>query len=127
MPADKIAVSPLRPLLSSIMLAWILGLIVNAAPHGELLAADLPQVSSHEIFDSLISREKLGSTGLGKGVAIPHGRITGLQQPVCAFIRLEDAIEFDATDGQPGLFSESAPGTWHRTCGADAAQRVWDR
>ena len=67
----------------------------------ELLAADLPQVSSHEIFDSLISREKLGSTGLGKGVASPHGRITGRQQPVCAFIRLEDAIEFDATDGQP--------------------------
>ena len=48
-----------------------------------------------------MSREKLGSTGLGRGVAIPHGRIAALEQPVCAFIRLEDAVEFDATDGQP--------------------------
>lgn len=67
----------------------------------ELLATDLSHISAHEIFDSLINREKLGSTGLGRGVAIPHGRIAALEQPVCAFIRLEDAVEFDATDGQP--------------------------
>jgi PTS system nitrogen regulatory IIA component len=67
----------------------------------ELLAVDLPHISAHEIFDSLINREKLGSTGLGKGVAIPHGRIDALEQPVCAFIRLEAPVEFDATDGQP--------------------------
>ena len=41
----------------------------------ELLAVNLNHISTHEIFDSLINREKLGSTGLGKGVAIPHGRI----------------------------------------------------
>ena len=67
----------------------------------ELLATGLSHISAHEIFDSLINREKLGSTGLGRGVAIPHGRIAALAQPVCAFIRLEDAVEFDATDGQP--------------------------
>ena len=67
----------------------------------ELLAVDLTHISAHEIFDSLINREKLGSTGLGKGVAIPHGRIHALEQPVCAFIRLEAPVEFDATDGQP--------------------------
>lgn len=67
----------------------------------ELLAIDLPQISAHEIFDSLINREKLGSTGLGKGVAIPHGRIASLENPVCAFIRLDEAVEFDATDGKP--------------------------
>ena len=67
----------------------------------ELLATDLSHISAHEIFDNLINREKLGSTGLGRGVAIPHGRIAALEQPVCAFIRLEDAVEFDATDGQP--------------------------
>ena len=67
----------------------------------ELLAVDLPQISAHEIFDSLINREKLGSTGLGKGVAIPHGRIASLENPVCAFIRLDEAVEFDATDGKP--------------------------
>lgn len=67
----------------------------------ELLAVDLPQISAHEIFDSLINREKLGSTGLGKGVAIPHGRLASLEKPVCAFIRLDEAVEFDATDGKP--------------------------
>ena len=67
----------------------------------EELARNSDEFTKREIFESLCARERLGSTGLGKGVAIPHGRITGLLQPVCAFIRLEDAIEFDATDGQP--------------------------
>ena len=67
----------------------------------ELLARKAPQLSKNEIFDSLISREKLGSTGLGKGVAIPHGRLSGLERPVCAFIKLDQPIEFDALDGQP--------------------------
>jgi PTS system nitrogen regulatory IIA component len=67
----------------------------------ELLARKLPQLSKNEIFNSLISREKLGSTGLGRGVAIPHGRLGALERPVCAFIKLDQAIEFDALDGQP--------------------------
>jgi PTS system nitrogen regulatory IIA component len=67
----------------------------------ELLAKNAPQLSRNEIFDSLISREKLGSTGLGKGVAIPHGRLSALKRPVCAFIKLDQPIEFDALDGQP--------------------------
>ena len=67
----------------------------------ELLARKQPQLSKNEIFNSLISREKLGTTGLGRGVAIPHGRLGGLRRPVCAFIRIEQPIEFDALDGQP--------------------------
>jgi PTS system nitrogen regulatory IIA component len=67
----------------------------------ELLARKLPQLSRNEVFNSLLSREKLGSTGLGRGVAIPHGRLGGLQRPVCAFVKLEQPIEFDALDGQP--------------------------
>lgn len=67
----------------------------------DLLAVNLPQLSAQEIFESLINREKLGSTGLGKGVAIPHGRMHGLEKPVCAFIRLEQAIDYDAADNQP--------------------------
>jgi PTS system nitrogen regulatory IIA component len=67
----------------------------------ELLARKVPQLGKNEIFNSLISREKLGTTGLGRGVAIPHGRLGGLQRPVCAFIKLEQPIEFDALDGQP--------------------------
>ena len=67
----------------------------------ELLARNVPQLSRNEIFDSLISREKLGSTGLGRGVAIPHGRLSALERPLCAFIRLDNPVEFDAADGQP--------------------------
>ena len=66
-----------------------------------LLAKDTPQLSRNEIFDSLISREKLGSTGLGRGIAIPHGRLSALERPLCAFIKLDQPIEFDAVDGQP--------------------------
>ena len=54
-----------------------------------------------KVFDSLFARERLGSTGLGQQVAIPHGRIKGLRDPVGAFIRLADPIPFDAPDGRP--------------------------
>src|SRR5215475_14502007 len=53
------------------------------------------------VFDSLFARERLGSTGLGQGVAIPHGRIKGLKEAVGAFVRLKQPIPFDAPDGQP--------------------------
>jgi len=52
------------------------------------------------VFDSLFARERLGSTGLGQGVAIPHGRIKGLKDPVGAFLRLKTAVAFDAPDGR---------------------------
>lgn len=53
------------------------------------------------IFDSLFAREKLGSTGLGQGVAIPHGRIKGLKQAAGAFLRLAAPVPFDSPDGRP--------------------------
>ncbi|GLR14059.1 PTS sugar transporter subunit IIA [Chitinimonas viridis] len=53
------------------------------------------------IFDALFAREKLGSTGLGQGVAIPHGRIKGLKEAVGVFVRLKQAIPFEAPDGKP--------------------------
>jgi PTS system nitrogen regulatory IIA component len=53
------------------------------------------------VFDSLFARERLGSTGLGEGVAIPHGRIKGLKEPQAAVVRLESALPFDAPDGEP--------------------------
>ena len=67
----------------------------------ELLASSSPDLSQNEIFDALLNREKLGSTGLGNGVAIPHGRMATLKQPVCAFIKLATPVDFDAADGQP--------------------------
>ncbi|HEX2199391.1 MAG TPA: PTS IIA-like nitrogen regulatory protein PtsN [Burkholderiales bacterium] len=51
------------------------------------------------VFDSLFARERLGSTGLGQGVAIPHGRIKGLKEALGAFIRLAQPVPFDAPDG----------------------------
>lgn len=53
------------------------------------------------VFDSLFSRERLGSTGLGQGVAVPHGRIKGLTEAVAAFVRLASPIGFESPDGKP--------------------------
>jgi nitrogen PTS system EIIA component len=59
------------------------------------------QLARSQVFDSLFAREKLGSTGLGHGVAIPHGRIKGLRDAVGAFVKMQNPIAFDAPDGQP--------------------------
>lgn len=53
------------------------------------------------VFDNLFARERLGSTGLGHGVAVPHGRVKGLKSPLAAFVRLEEAIPFESPDGLP--------------------------
>jgi PTS system nitrogen regulatory IIA component len=58
-------------------------------------------VARSSVFDSLFARERLGSTGLGQGVAIPHGRIKGLKEAVGAFVRLSNGVAFDAPDGKP--------------------------
>ncbi|HRQ59613.1 MAG TPA: PTS IIA-like nitrogen regulatory protein PtsN [Azoarcus taiwanensis] len=58
-------------------------------------------ISRSEVFDSLFARERLGSTGLGQGIAIPHGRIKGLQEAAGAFFRLATPVQFDAPDGRP--------------------------
>ena len=58
-------------------------------------------IARSQVFDSLFAREKLGSTGLGQGVAIPHGRIKGLKEAVGALVRLAQPVPFDAPDGAP--------------------------
>ncbi len=58
-------------------------------------------LKSDQIVDSLVAREKLGSTGLGQGIAIPHGRIKGLGEAQGGFARLKAPIAFDAPDGKP--------------------------
>jgi PTS system nitrogen regulatory IIA component len=67
----------------------------------QLLTRNVPRISTNEVFDSLIGRERLGSTGLGHGVAIPHGRIQRLQEPVGAFMSLNNGVDFDAIDRLP--------------------------
>lgn len=58
-------------------------------------------ISRVAVFDSLFARERLGSTGLGQGIAIPHGRIKGLKEALGAFVRLAQPVPFDAPDGKP--------------------------
>jgi PTS system nitrogen regulatory IIA component len=53
------------------------------------------------VYDALFAREKLGSTGLGQGIAIPHGRIKGLKEARGAFLRLATPVQFDSPDGKP--------------------------
>jgi PTS system nitrogen regulatory IIA component len=66
-----------------------------------LVARDLPDLDTQDIFESLIAREKLGSTGFGNGIAIPHCRLAGCKAPICAVLRLDAAVDFDAIDGAP--------------------------
>ena len=70
------------------------------------LLQQLAQFASHrlgldggEILSSISERERLGSTGFGQGVAIPHGKIEGLNRIYCLFVRLSDAVEYKAIDG----------------------------
>jgi PTS system nitrogen regulatory IIA component len=64
-------------------------------------AAGLTGLDAHDIFEALLQREGLGSTGVGRGIAIPHGRLPGLRKIVSVFARLEEPIEFEALDGEP--------------------------
>lgn len=67
----------------------------------KLLASTDASLSYIDIFNCLIKREKLGSTGLGKGIAIPHGRLKNGGETVAAFIKLRHSIDYDAVDEAP--------------------------
>ncbi len=67
----------------------------------ELAAQQLPELSAKEIFDSLLAREKLGSTGIGNGIAIPHGRLTSSDGVVAVFLQCAEPVAFDAIDNRP--------------------------
>jgi nitrogen PTS system EIIA component len=58
-------------------------------------------IARSTVSDNLFARERLGSTGLGHGVAVPHGRIKGLKAPLAAFVRLAEPIPFESPDGEP--------------------------
>jgi nitrogen PTS system EIIA component len=64
-------------------------------------AAKLTGVDAREILDTLLQRERLGSTGVGRGIAIPHGRVPALHKIVTMFARLDGAIDFEALDDEP--------------------------
>ncbi|MBS0526600.1 MAG: PTS IIA-like nitrogen regulatory protein PtsN [Proteobacteria bacterium] len=64
-------------------------------------AAALYKLDERRLFDRLLERERLGSTGIGGGIAIPHGRMAGLEKPVGLFARLGHPVDFDAIDERP--------------------------
>ena len=61
-------------------------------------ATGLPE---RQIFETVLQRERLGSTGIGNGIAIPHGKLSGVDRLIGAFARLEHPVDFDAIDGAP--------------------------
>lgn len=65
------------------------------------IAAAKTGLDEREIFNMLLQRERLGSTGLGRGIAIPHVKLNALREIVCLFARLDVPIEYDSHDGEP--------------------------
>lgn len=65
------------------------------------IAQNTPSLDSQEVFSRLIGRERLGSTGIGNGVAIPHARSPHCETPIAGFLKLNEAVDFDAIDGDP--------------------------
>lgn len=66
----------------------------------QAVASQCTELDEHELFEQLIEREKLGTTGFGKGVAIPHCRIDHCQQPIAVVLKLVNPIDFDAVDNE---------------------------
>ena len=64
-------------------------------------AAGLTGANPRRIFEALLQRERLGSTGVGRGIAIPHGKISDMKQIFTLFARLEEKVDFEAMDGEP--------------------------
>jgi mannitol/fructose-specific phosphotransferase system IIA component (Ntr-type) len=85
-PADAVLLDS-RASSKSAMIAEIVGL--------------LPSIDSDQAMAVVMEREKLGSTGIGHGIAIPHGRLPDLDAPVTALARHTEGVDFDAIDGQP--------------------------
>jgi PTS system nitrogen regulatory IIA component len=80
--------------------------------------AQVYELDQAAVLKRFEEREQLGSTGFGRGVAIPHARVEGLNRPVAAFLRLEAPVDFDAADAMPvhfvfGLLSPQAAGAAH--------------
>jgi PTS system nitrogen regulatory IIA component len=65
------------------------------------IASKITSIPEREIFDVVLQRERLGSTGVGAGIAIPHGKLKGLTRITGVFARLETPVDFEALDDQP--------------------------
>lgn len=98
--------------------------VIRAETKPQILAAlaetfgQVTSLDTAHVLERIEERETLGSTGFGRGVAIPHARIDGLTRPVAAFLRLEQAVDFNSADAMPvdcvfGLLSPEQAGATH--------------
>jgi PTS system nitrogen regulatory IIA component len=92
--SDLIEVSAIMPALKANSKKQVLQLLSEKA-------ARITGLPEREIFDTVLRREKLGSTGVGNGIAIPHGKIPGVRRITGVFARLEQPVDFDSLDDQP--------------------------
>lgn len=67
----------------------------------ETAARKLPEMNQHDLLQSLTQREQMGSTGIGNGIAIPHGRLDNCKQAVAVFVTTQEPLNFDAIDNRP--------------------------
>lgn len=98
----------------------------------DMVAPKLVGVSNADVFNSLLQRERLGSTGIGQGIAIPHGRLAQAQRPMAALITLAQPIDFGAIDNQPidiifALLVPEADPAQHLQTLAEVARRLNDQ
>jgi PTS system nitrogen regulatory IIA component len=92
--SDLIEVSAIMPALKANSKKQLLQMLAEKA--GRITG--LPE---REVFDTILQRERLGSTGVGNGIAIPHGKIAGVRRLTGVFARLEQPVDFEALDDQP--------------------------
>ncbi|MBN9075762.1 MAG: PTS IIA-like nitrogen-regulatory protein PtsN [Rhizobiales bacterium 65-79] len=92
--SDLIEVPAIMPALKANSKKQVLQLLAEKA-------ARITGLPEREIFDTVLRREKLGSTGVGNGIAIPHGKIPGIRRIAGVFARLEQPVDFDSLDDQP--------------------------
>jgi PTS system nitrogen regulatory IIA component len=92
--SDMIEASAIVPALKANSKKQLLQLLAEKA-------AALTGLPEREIFDTILQRERLGSTGVGNGIAIPHGKLPGIKRIMGVFARLETPVDFEALDDQP--------------------------
>ncbi|MBR1605031.1 MAG: PTS IIA-like nitrogen regulatory protein PtsN [Alphaproteobacteria bacterium] len=95
-------------------------------------AAQKAHIDSRTVFDTLLERENLGSTGFGNGVALPHGRLTELDKAYAFFVKLATPIDYDAIDNKPVdilflLLSPESSGADHLTALAQISRLLKDK
>jgi nitrogen PTS system EIIA component len=92
--SDLIDVSAVLPNLKANSKKQLLQLMAERA-------AAITELPEREVFDTILQRERLGSTGVGNGIAIPHGKLAGVDKIVGVFARLDNPVDFEALDDQP--------------------------